>query len=190
MSVVDRVPFNLTGRDRLSEPEIHDVLRNDRRRAVLQSLREKAGEAHISELTEAVVREEAGTGSGTKQLRQSVYSSLHQTHIPKLEAANVVTYDEGSNVVRLATNSRDVDRYFRLRPAHGVSWGEYYQLFAATSLVLTLLVELELSLFAAVDPLPVLTIALVVLALSVGYQVWTRRWVYIRSLVSEPAQQD
>ncbi|MDR5657347.1 hypothetical protein RH831_09155 [Halodesulfurarchaeum sp. HSR-GB] len=183
MSVVDHVPAISRG-NRLPEPEIHDVLRNERRRAALQCLRERAGEAHINELTNAIVHREAGPETDTKSLKQSVYSSLHQTHIPKLEAADVVAYDEDANVVRLTTNSREVDRYFRLRPAHGISWGEYYQLFAVTSLLVTLLVEIEVGVFAAIDPLPVLTLALVVLALSVGYQLWTRRWIYVRSLFS------
>ncbi|WP_071932940.1 DUF7344 domain-containing protein [Halodesulfurarchaeum formicicum] len=183
MSVVDHVPAFSRG-DGLPEPEIHDVLRNERRRAALQFLRERAGEAHINELTTAIVHREADQESDTKSLRQSVYSSLHQTHIPKLEGADVVAYDEDSNVVRLTTNSRAVDRYLHLRPAHGVSWGEYYQLFAVTSLLVTLLVEMEVAVFAAIDPLPVLTVALVVLALSVGYQLWTRRWIYVRSLFS------
>jgi hypothetical protein len=92
--------------------------------------------------------------------------------------------------VRLAGNSREVDRYFGLRAAYGVSWGEYYQLFAATSLVISLLVELEIGVFAVVSLLPVLTVALSLLALSVGYQLWSRRWVYLRSLFSGPAAEE
>lgn len=184
MSVVDQVLFSYTGRDRLQEAEIHDVLRNDRRRSVLEALRTRAGEASVAELTDAIVSREVQGGEDRKRLRQSVYNSLHQTHLPKLEAAEIVTYDRSAKQVRLATNSREVTRYFQLRSVHGISWGEFYQLFAVASLLLALLVELEMWVFGAVDPLPVLTVALSVLAVSVGYQLWSRRWVYLRSLFS------
>jgi hypothetical protein len=184
MSVVDFVPLPGTRTPRLPEAEIHDVLRNDRRRSVLEALRTRAGEASVAELTDAIVAREAQDGEDRSRLRQSVYSSLHQTHLPKLEAAEIVTYDRSTKQVRLGTNSREVARYFQLRSVHGISWGEYYQLFAVTSLLAALFVELELWVFGVVDPLPVLTVALTLLALSVGYQLWSRRWIYVRSLVS------
>lgn len=182
MSVTDRLPVRFSRRDQLDEPEIHDVLRNERRRRVLSCLRDRGGRTEVSELVDSIARRECDQQPSSK-LRRSVYSSLHQTHLPKLERSDIVAYDRDSKAVTLTTNASEVDRYLQLRGAYGLSWGEYYQLFAAASLIVVLLIELNVWAFGTVETLPAVTAALSLLALSGAYQVWTRRWIYFRSLL-------
>lgn len=182
MGVSDRASLRLPWRNRITEPEIHDVLRNERRRRALRCLCDRGGTLHVDELVETIADSECDEQPSPAALRRSVYSSLHQTHLPKLEQSDVAVYDKESNVVSLTANAREVDRYMRLRSLHGHSWGEYYQLFAVTSLMTVLLVELEVWVFRTVEITPVVTVLLALLALSASYQIWRRRWIYLRSL--------
>lgn len=89
------------GGSSLTEGEIHDILRNDRRRAVIEFLFEHDRQATIRELSEHIAALESGEEPPPRNIRQSVYVSLHQTHLPKLEGLGVVDYDTDSKDVEL-----------------------------------------------------------------------------------------
>ncbi|MFB6120548.1 MAG: hypothetical protein ABEJ68_05460 [Halobacteriaceae archaeon] len=182
MGVTDTVRLRL-GRRRLAESEIYDVLQNDRRRRALVCLRERTGEVHLRDLAEFIAAFESGERPPPKSCTESVYNSLHQTHLPKLAALDVVTYDESSKQVRLTTNAPEIDRYLRVRGPYGFSAGECYQLLAVTTLLAALFAELDVAVFAAVETLAVLTLSLGVFAVVAAYQTWRRRWLYVRSLL-------
>lgn len=78
--------------------ETHEILRNDRRRAVLQVL-QTTPEITVRELSEQVAAMEVGETPPPRDRRQSVYVSLVQTHLPKLAQAAVVSYDEQAKMV-------------------------------------------------------------------------------------------
>lgn len=88
-------------RSSLTEGEIHDILRNDRRRAVIEFLFEHDRQATIRELSEHIAALESGEDPPPRNIRQSVYVSLHQTHLPKLQGLSVVDYDTDSKDVEL-----------------------------------------------------------------------------------------
>lgn len=182
MGATDNVPWPLR-RSRLREPEIYDVLQNERRRRTLRCLRHQAGEVCLEELAETLTELECSELSSQDNIRRSVRNSLHQTHLPKLEAVDVVDYDQNSKRVTLTTNAREMDRYLGRHSVYGFSWSEYYRVVATVSLLAILLTELDIWLFAAVNEVLLLTLALGVLAISILYQLWTRRWIYVRSLL-------
>ncbi|WP_331233389.1 DUF7344 domain-containing protein [Natronorarus salvus] len=93
---------------RFDEGEIHDILRNDRRRAVITVLDERGGSATIRELSERIATLESNEDPPPRNLRQSVYVSLHQTHLPKLDALDIVDYDTDTKRVELREESADV----------------------------------------------------------------------------------
>ncbi|MEM4782055.1 MAG: hypothetical protein QXG03_10925 [Halalkalicoccus sp.] len=95
----------------LNEGEIHDVLRNDRRRAVIEFLSEHDGHATIRELSERIAAVESGEDPPPRNVRQSVYVSLHQTHLPKLEGLGIVAYDTDSKDVELREQATRVRAY-------------------------------------------------------------------------------
>ncbi|GGJ02237.1 hypothetical protein GCM10008995_09980 [Halobellus salinus] len=101
----------------LSASEIHDVLRNDRRRLVLERLRTARDAETVSDLAEHIGGVEAGESPPPRNVRQSVYVSLHQTHLPKLDELGVVDYDPDGKTVELAANARELRAY--LEPATG-----------------------------------------------------------------------
>ncbi|MGQ4555195.1 DUF7344 domain-containing protein [Halobellus sp. GM3] len=110
----------------LDAAEIHDVLRNDRRRLVLERLRAGDGTESVSELAEHIGGIEAGESPPPRNVRQSVYVSLHQTHLPKLDELGIVEYDPDAKTVSLAHNASDVGVYMEVVPQYGISWAEYY----------------------------------------------------------------
>ena len=84
----------------LSETRIHEVLSNDRRRMAIEYLQD--GDLTLRELSERIAEAETGESPPPRNIRQSAYVSLQQTHIPKLAELDIVNYDEESKVVSLA----------------------------------------------------------------------------------------
>ncbi len=95
----------------LDEGDIHDVLRNDRRRAVIESLLEDGDHGTIRDLSERIAPFESGEDPPPRNIRQSVYVSLHQTHLPKLEGLGIVDYDTDSKDIELRDRATCVKAY-------------------------------------------------------------------------------
>jgi len=112
--------------DELSASEIHDVLRNDRRRLVVERLRATGDAETVSELAEHIGGLEAGESPPPRNVRQSVYVSLHQTHLPKLDKLAIVDYDPDGKTVELAANADDLEAYLDVGSDEGGIPPGYY----------------------------------------------------------------
>ena len=112
--------------DSLDQSDIHDVLRNDRRRLVIERLRSGEGAEAVADLAEYIGSVESGESPPPRNVRQSVYVSLHQTHLPKLDDLGIVTYDSDTKTVTLAEAAAEVAVYMEVVPKYGISWAEYY----------------------------------------------------------------
>jgi len=97
----------------LTQDVVFDILSSARRRYVLYQLRTEDGPVELTELAEDVAAWENDTTVDelTKQQRKRVYVSLYQTHVPKLEDANLVDYDQDTGEVRLTQAATDIDQY-------------------------------------------------------------------------------
>lgn len=98
----------------LAEGDIHDVLRNERRRLTLEQLRDNGNSLSVRELSERVAALETGETPPPRNIRQSVYVSLHQTHLPKLDELGIVEYDADAKQVTLTDRVREVETYMDL----------------------------------------------------------------------------
>lgn len=85
----------------ISRAEIHDVLSNERRIALLELLRAESPRK-LGDLAEEIAAEETGERPPPRNKRQSAYVTLHQTHLPKLDDLGIVEYDAREKVVALA----------------------------------------------------------------------------------------
>ncbi|MXR19790.1 DUF7344 domain-containing protein [Halobacterium bonnevillei] len=175
--------MSLTRSSALAEADIHDILRNDRRRRVLEHLQESMGSVTLRELAETIAAHEAGESPPPRPLRESVYNSLHQTHLPKLDAEGVVDYDKNRKTVELQPGARDVNVYMEVVTKYGITWADYYRSLATLSLVVVVAAEIDVPLLEALPVLLVASAFLAVIAASTAYQLWTRRWTYLRSLL-------
>jgi len=167
----------------ISETAIHDILRNDRRRSVIRMLSTSVGKIELRALAARIAEEETGVSPPPKNARKSVYNSLHQTHLPKLDREGIIQYDRDRKVVSLSDETRDVRRFMEVKTPFGMTWGTYYRTLATVSLFLVLLAQLEVTLFDAVDPVLLTIVGLGVIAVSTTYQLWRLRWLYVRSLI-------
>lgn len=151
----------------LDEEEIHDVLRNARRRELISFLNRHDGYATIQELSEHIAALESGTEPPPRNVRQSVYVSLHQTHLPKLEALGVVDYDTDSKDVRLRDRATQIEGY--MEPAGGDGQPELYVGLGALGALLSI-VATVVDVDGGLAALPVF----IVIILVASYQAWGR----------------
>ncbi|WP_115864724.1 DUF7344 domain-containing protein [Halorussus litoreus] len=120
----------------LSEDLIFDVLKNRRRRYTLHYLKQQDRPVELSELAEQVAAWENDTtveGLSANE-RKSVYTSLYQTHLPKLADAGIVDYNQNRGVVELSGNAAQLEGY--LQPQDEFPWIRYYLGLALVSAVL------------------------------------------------------
>lgn len=112
--------------DTLDAGQVHDILRNDRRRLAIKCLRENGDTLSVRDLSEDVAARETGQRPAPRDKRRSVYVSLHQTHLPKLDELGIVDYDTESKEVELCDRATEITTYMEVVPRYGITWAEYY----------------------------------------------------------------
>lgn len=136
----------------IGETDIHDVLRNDRRRMVLEALGDADAPVSARELSEAIAARESGCDPAPRDVRRSVYISLQQTHLPKLDDLNVVDYDDATREVRPGDNAADVGVYMEVVPRYGLSFAEFHAGLAVLGVLLVVATTVSVPGLAAVSP--------------------------------------
>lgn len=88
-------------REEFCRNELFDLLGNRRRRSILLYLYQTTSPVESSEIATRIAAWENETPPEQvpSSLYQSVYNSLYQTHLPRLEAAGFVEYDHAENLV-------------------------------------------------------------------------------------------
>ena len=96
-----------------SEEDVRKAVRNTRRRYVLYHLCHSGGVAQFDDLVERIAAWETESPSGNvpARNRESVYSSLYQTHLPKLERIGLVTHDTSAGTVELTEKGEHISVY-------------------------------------------------------------------------------
>ncbi|SFR54252.1 hypothetical protein SAMN04487947_2115 [Halogeometricum rufum] len=173
--------------DRLEESEIHDVLRNDRRRLVLERLRSSEGSEAVSDLAEYIGSVESGETPPPRNVRQSVYVSLHQTHLPKLDELGIVTYDSDAKTVALADAAHEVAVYMEVVPKYGISWAEYYLGLGLLGLLSLVGSGIGVPTLSVVDPTLLGVAFLLLVVASATYQIVDQRSSLLHRLRSRGA---
>jgi len=113
---------------RLEETVIFEILSSERRRLAIQYLREGENGIEVNDIAEYIAERETGESPPPKDSRKTVYVSLHQTHLPKMDDLDIVDYDTDTKEVSLSGRFRDVAVYMEVVPRSGwqISWSEYY----------------------------------------------------------------
>ena len=160
----------------MTECQIHGLLANERRRAVIERLDASPGTVTVRDLSTAIAETETGRSPPPARVRESVYTSLHQTHLPKLHAVGVVEYDRERSLVHLRPAVRRIDRHMDVVNGLGITWGEYYRGLGVFGLTLVIGSLAGLPVFGAVDPLLPASGTLALFAVSGAVQLWDDRW--------------
>lgn len=91
----------------IESTQIHDILRNERRRRAIECLMEYEGTISVRALAERIAEMETGESPPPCDARKSVYVTLHQNHLSKLEEADLAERVPGG--VRKGNNFEEVE---------------------------------------------------------------------------------
>jgi hypothetical protein len=164
------------------EYEIHNILANQRRRVALEHLGSVPGRTTVRELSEVIATAETGESPPPRNVRESVYISLHQTHLPKLHGLGIVDYNRETKEITLLDAARDVDLYMEVVTKHGITWGEYYRGLGVLSLLTVVASSIDVPGIGLAPPVLWASVFLALFALSTLYQLWANRWNVLRTL--------
>ncbi|SEO87146.1 hypothetical protein SAMN04487948_10678 [Halogranum amylolyticum] len=111
-----------TSMDRsLERDELFHLLQNGRRRGVLRYIHDNADESvfEMRDIAEQVAAWENGKSVAqlTSDERQRVYIALYQGHLPKLDEAGIVEYDQSRGRVEPTPLAGRVERYLTVESA-------------------------------------------------------------------------
>jgi hypothetical protein len=122
----------------LSKNEVFELLSNERRRYAIHHVKQSDGAVELGALSEQVAAwENSGEVSGvSSDERKSVYTSLQQFHLPKMEREGVVEFDDRQGTVELSPRAEDLDVYLEVVEGYDIPWSEYYLGLSAISLAL------------------------------------------------------
>lgn len=110
----------------LEPSQIHNVLRNDRRRRTIKHVKRAEKPVSVDTLAEHIASLETDESPPPRDVRKSVYVSLHQTHLPKLDELDIIEYDQRDQQIELQDRVREVEVYMEVIPENGVPWPTYY----------------------------------------------------------------
>ncbi|WP_135826572.1 DUF7344 domain-containing protein [Halorussus ruber] len=130
--------------EELDPSEIHNVLRNDRRRHAIQHLRDTDGPLSVDTLAEHIASVETGEDPPPRDVRKSVYVSLHQTHLPKLDELGIVDYDQREQMLELRDRAEQVEVYMEVVSEGDISWATYYLGVSALGALTLLAVQFDM----------------------------------------------
>lgn len=97
----------------LTKGEIFDLLKNSRRRMVIQYLREHDGYSDLNDLAEHIAAKE--NDITVQQLssdqRKRVYIGLYQCHLPKMDSLGVISYEKNRGTIELQGSVTQLLKY-------------------------------------------------------------------------------
>lgn len=165
------------GLEDLSKGEIFEVLQNKRRRFVLQYLRRHGGPVDLGDLATEVASLEYETVCEdiSKKQRKRVYTTLQQTHLPRMHDVGIVDYDSEDGTIDTTPHTDDLTVYLEIVPGSEFPWREYYLSIGAVSLAIMATLWVGVYPFTAVPALVWATVFAVVLTVSAAYQTWLGR---------------
>lgn len=99
--------------DEFCHNELFDIMGNQRRRYILCYLYNQNGPIECSELAKQIAAWE--NCSEQKQIETdqyySVYNSLYQSHLPKLESVELIEYNRQENLVYSTDRMKEISRF-------------------------------------------------------------------------------
>lgn len=123
-----------SGAERLSKDVIFELLKNRRRREVLTYLLDREETVTLGELAEQIAAWENDTSVNalSSDQRKRVYVALYQTHLPKMDDAGIIDYDQDRGLITLSDNADLLMMYLDTDSHKQDRWDRWY---AALSVV-------------------------------------------------------
>ncbi|AGB16229.1 hypothetical protein Halru_1622 [Halovivax ruber XH-70] len=142
-----------TSADGLSKDVIFELLKNRRRREVLTYLLDCDETVTLSELAEQIAAWENDTTVNqlNSDQRKRVYVALYQTHLPKMDDAGIIEYDQDRGLIELSDNADLLVMYLDTESHKHDRWDRWYAVLSVVGLVVLLAGFLELPLVGAIS---------------------------------------
>ncbi len=139
--------------ERLSKDVIFELLKNRRRREVLAYLLEAEETVTLGELAEQIAAWENDTevSALSSDQRKRVYVALYQTHLPKMDDAGIVEYDQDRGLISLADNADLLMMYLDTDTHRQDRWDRWYALCSVIGAALVSAAFLGLPLVSAIS---------------------------------------
>jgi hypothetical protein len=96
----------------IDEDTLFEILGNERRRTCLKLLAQSDESWDVSYLSERVATDVTDEPSAAEEIYDSVYISLCQTHLPKLDKAGLVDYDAEIKTVTIGPAADSIRQYW------------------------------------------------------------------------------
>lgn len=112
----------------LSLDVVFNVLRNRRRRLVMEAIEERDGATTLSDLAEHIggIENDKPPKALNSQERKRVYVGLYQCHLPKMDDAGAVEFDKNRGTVKRGPMADTYHTYLERPADDGRSWPRYY----------------------------------------------------------------
>ncbi|GGL58599.1 DUF7344 domain-containing protein [Halocalculus aciditolerans] len=165
--------------------EVFGLLSNRRRRYALHACKRYETPIELGDLAEHVAaweyekeREQLDAAE-----RKRVYTSLQQSHLPKMANAGMIEFE--NHEITLTERADDLDVYLDVVPGNSIPWAEYYLGVGAVSLALLSTVAIDIY-PGFIPDLAWGGLVAVVFTLSAAYHVWRSRSMRIGAADEPP----
>jgi len=162
----------------LSKSEIFDLLRNQRRRFVLHYLKNNPDEAvALGTLADQVAawEYEIPLEEVSSTQRKRVYTTLQQSHLPKMDEAGIVEFDQDRGTIAPRDVVKDITIYMEIVPGREFAWHEYYIGLGAVCSALMAAVWADIPPFSSQPPIVWGTVVAAAIAISAVVHVYSQR---------------
>lgn len=114
--------------EKISHDECFELLSNHRRRYTLHYLQQNGNTTTLSDLSEQVAAWENETTIDeiSYDERKRVYTSLQQVHLPRMNDANVVEFDDREGTVSIGPRAENLDIYLEVVEGGDIPWSLFY----------------------------------------------------------------
>lgn len=165
------------GKTDLTLDPIFFTLSNSRRRGIIYCLKRADDPLDVSRLTTLVAAMENGVSpeAVTYSQRKRVYTSIHQSHLPKMDSLGIVDFDQRAGTVESANGLSEIEGYLEISPRSRLSWTDLYFGVGALSLGAALLGWFDVFPFGLVPGIAYLiAFATVLVTISVVHRILSR----------------
>ena len=108
--------------------ELYGVLANRRRRLAIHELQRREEAVELGELSEQLAAWEEGKTPRevTAAERKAMYTALQQRHLPRMDRARLVRFDDRAATVEPTEHLLDLDVYTEVVGRRDFPWSHYY----------------------------------------------------------------
>jgi hypothetical protein len=131
-----------SGPSGLTRDEVFELLSNERRRYVIRYLQSNDGAGELGDMATQVAAWEHDVAPDRVDSteRKRAYTTLQQSHLPKMDDMGAVDYDSDSGHVEATEALGAVDIYLEIVPGGELAWKEYYLALSIVSVALVAVV--------------------------------------------------